>query len=83
MTWLMQPLDTHTFLKYKSYLRQVYQDERGDAEVSDLDFAAFLQCVCKTIRRILQGTKWAGAFRGVGWGGAQAGLEGFVRRTVA
>ena len=82
MTWLMQPLDTHVFLKYKRYLRELYQDERGDAEVSDLDFAAFMGCVYKTIRSVLQGYKWAGAFRGVGFGNAQADVERFVRRNL-
>ena len=82
LTWLMQPLDTHVFLKYKAYLRQVYQDVRGDAAVSDLDFAAFLRCVYQTIRRVLQGHKWASAFRGVGFGDAQAGLERFVKRNM-
>ena len=82
MTWLMQPLDTHVFLKYKRYLRELYQDERGDAELSDLDFAAFMGCVYKTIRSVLQGHKWARAFRGVGFGNAQADVERFVRRNL-
>ena len=82
MTWLMQPLDTHVFLKYKTHLRQIYQDARGDAEVSDLDFAAFMRCVYQTIRSVLQGYKWAGAFRGVGFGNAQSDVERFVRRNL-
>ncbi len=82
MTWLMQPLDTHVFLKYKAYLREVYQEMRGFNELCDLDFAAFLQCVYRTIRAILQGRKWASAFHGVGFGGAQVGVERFVLRNV-
>ena len=82
MTWLLQPLDTHVFRKYKAYLRQVYQEMRGDNEVTDLDFAAFLQCVYRTIRSIMQGTRWASAFHGVGFGAVQAGLEQFVLRNT-
>ena len=55
---------------------------RGEAELSDLDFAAFLQCVYRTIQGILHGNAWASAFRGVGFGDAQTGLERFVRRNT-
>ena len=55
---------------------------RGDNEVTDLDFAAFLQCVYRTIRSIMQGTRWASAFHGVGFGAVQAGLEQFVLRNT-
>ena len=82
LTWLLQPLDTHVFKRYKAYLRQQYAEVQGELEVSDLDFAAFLQCVYQTIRHILQGNRWASAFSGVGFGNAQASLERFVRRNT-
>ena len=80
LTWLMQPLDTHVFLKYKRCLRDAYQDARGLAELSDIDIGAFLHCVFTAIRDVLEARDWASAFRGVGFGGAQASLERFVRR---
>lgn len=82
LTWLLQPLDTHVFRKYKAFLRTVYQELRIQRETSDLNLAAFLSCVHRTIRSVLQGNRWSGAFDGVGFGGAQAHLERFVLRNV-
>jgi len=82
LTWLLQPLDTHVFRKYKSCLRALYQEIRVQQGASDIGIAAFLGCVHRAIRQVLQGNAWAHAFLGVGFGGGQAHLERFVLRSV-
>lgn len=76
MTWLLQPLDTDAFAIFKAELRRAYQRARlGSADaVGDLSMAEFLECVYGTVRRILQGRRWAVTFDRNGLGGRQSGL---------
>ena len=82
LTWLLQPLDTHAFRLYKAFLREAHADARATARVGDLPIAEFLQCVYRTIRKVLQGNKWAAAFDANGFGDRQAHVSGFVRRQL-
>ena len=73
LTWLLQPLDTHVFLRYKAYLRTAYQSARLSTVDGELPVAQFLQVLYDTIRQVMQGRRWARAFDedGVGQGQAQ------------
>lgn len=81
-TWLLQPLDTDAFLRYKSYLREAYQRARVASQSADLSIAQFLPCLLSTIRSILQGSRWGFAFEKDGFGIAQAGIGEFVKRQL-
>lgn len=81
LTWLLQPLDTHAFQLYKSHLKRAYQRARAEAH-GDLDVKAFLPCLYETIRRILQGSRWASAFDRDGFGCAQAAVSVYVLRQL-
>lgn len=61
-TWLLQPLDTHAFLKYKAYLRGRYQQARIAHARGDLTIEQFLPCVCDAVRCVLECRKWVAAF---------------------
>ena len=81
MTWLLQPLDTHAFALYKSELQQQYQRARlASARAGgDLDVGEFLVCLYNTLRRVLQGRRWASVFDRDGYGVQQSGLGGRLR----
>ena len=84
LTWLLQPLDTHAFALYKAHLLGAYQVARtGSADPSgDVDIRAFLACVYATIRKVLQGTRWALAFDRDGFGSRQSALSLRVLRRL-
>ena len=80
-TWLLQPLDTHGFARYKEYLQKRYQDARIE-HGGDLAISVFLQCVYDTIRRVLQGTRWSTAFDQNGYSAQQANVAGRVQEAM-
>ena len=82
LTRLLQPLDTHAFLKYKRSLRRAYQKAWVRGRVCDLDIAVFLTCVYEVIRTVLQGNAWARAFVEDGFSAGQAGLARWAQRNV-
>jgi hypothetical protein len=83
LTWLMQPLDTHGFQRYKAHLRSQYQDARcRSAGDGDLAIGEFLPCVHSAVRTVLQGTRWAGAFSQDGFGDGQAEVPSFIKRQI-
>ena len=76
LTWLLQPLDTHAFARFKVFIGCAYRQEvmrEGRCELS-----AMVRIVERAVRKILQGTLWAYAFDGNGFGKAQRQ----VRRTI-
>ena len=79
MTWLLQPLDTHAFARYKLHLVQQYrncllQSARGQSELP-----AVIQAVVSAIRKVLQGVAWDYAFDGNGF---SAHGQGNLRSTI-
>lgn len=78
MTWLMQPLDTHAFRRYKQFLREAYQNARISNATSELCIHDFLQCLYSTIRSVLQGLEWDRAFDQDGFGSQQRLLSSAI-----
>lgn len=68
MTWMLQPLDTHAFFKYKLQLKGAYQAARAETEDGNLHISSFLRCLYKVIRCVLQGRSWSFAFDEDGFG---------------
>ena len=58
-TWLLQPLDTDAFLRYKTHLRKAYQEARVAHQRADLPIELCLPVLCGAIRTVLQGSQWA------------------------
>ena len=83
LTWLMQPLDTHGFLRYKTELRKAYQEARTRAALPELSLDEFLECLYLTIRKVLQGRPWDAAFDADGFGHNQERLSDFIKRKLA
>ena len=70
LTWLLQPLDTHAFARFKVFIGCEYRQEimrQGRCEL-----AAMIRIVTRAVRKILQGVRWSYAFDGNGFGGRQA-----------
>ena len=87
LTRLLQPLGTHAFLRYRAYLRTAYQLARIASPGGELSMAQFLQVIYDTIRKVLQGHRWARAFdeNGLGQVGGeslQALRSGYIRRHL-
>ena len=72
LTFLLQPLDTHAFRRYKHWLRSEFQRVRCEIEQLDLSIEDFLPCVYSAVRHILQGVSWAAAFDENGFGARQS-----------
>ena len=82
LTWLLQPLDVYGLAVWKRRLEQLYQEARIREGVGDLPLATFLQCIYDTTRQVLQGTRWAPAFAGCGYGARQTQVSEHVRTSL-
>ncbi len=82
MTGVIQPLDTHAFLRFKLYLQQAYQRARLTTADGAIGIARLTPCVCEAIRYVLQAHCWGVAFDHDGFGPSQAGVSDRVRRRV-
>ena len=85
MTWLLQPCDTHAFLKLKTRLKIVsYPKARARAGASDgsLSVAEFLEALYDAIRVALVERRWEGAFVQDGYGRDQAWLAKHTLRQL-
>ena len=78
LTWLIQPLDTHGFQRYKAHLQEKYQEARIRGGGGVLSIADFLPCVYSAVRNVLQGTRWSAAFTDDGFGDHPAGISSRV-----
>jgi hypothetical protein len=78
LTWLLAPLDTHTFASYKRFLRAAVWDSRSERPTGEMTMLDWLACICLTIRKVLQAKHWGPAFDANGFGVAQAA----TRQTI-
>ena len=81
LTWLLQPLDTHGFAKYKRYLRNRFQETVAGAEEANLT-QRMVQLVVQTIRAVLNGNRWAPAFVHNGLDGSQANVSKYIKQLL-
>ena len=80
-TWLVQPLDTHCFARYKAELETRAADafrELGREPKAE-DIATVVGSV---VRTVMQGTLWKEAFRQTGWADEQRHVSPFVRDHI-
>ena len=68
MTWLLQPLDTHAFARFKMHLMHQYRAQLLRSARGECELTAVLESVILAIRHVLQGVAWAYAFDGNGFG---------------
>ena len=76
LTWLLQPLDTHAFARFKVFMGREYRHDIMRSGQCEL--AAVVRIVARAVRKILQGVAWSYAFDGNGFGRGQRD----VRKTI-
>ena len=83
LTWLLQVCDTHLFAKYKAFLCARQHSRllatEGRKQVSTADA---VEDIVHGIRRVLQGTEWAPAFDGNGYGKRQRCTRARILREL-
>ena len=82
LTWLLQPLDTHAFAKFKQQLRGVYQEWQVEHRRTDVKMPAFLEALFITIRRCFQGQAWAHAFEADGWSEDKTQVSKYILKQL-
>lgn len=82
MTWLMQPLDTHAFLRFKVHIQQAYQAASVRALDGDVSLTEFIDCVHAAVREVIDAGQWADAFDADGFGIGQAGMSDRVVKKL-
>ena len=83
LTWLLQPLDTHAFARYKRFLSESYRRHLLESSGGHSDVEQIIRLVAKTCLMVLQGVAWAYAFDGNGFGARQANVRPTVLAHVS
>ena len=81
LTWLLQPLDTHGFAKYKRHLKRSFQETLLDSAQGN-NAERMILLVVGTIRAVLQGNRWANAFTHNGLAGNQTHVSKFIKQNL-
>ena len=68
LTWLLQPLDTHGFARFKLFLANEFRRRMLHSGVGQVPAGTMLVSIGRAVRKVLQGTRWAKAFADNGFG---------------
>ena len=82
VTWLLQPLDTHIFKRFKTNLRRACLRERILTLDGKLPIAGLVRCLVQAIGGVLGGVDWSRAFEDNGLRSMQEGVCERVRKRV-
>eukprot|EP00974_Lingulodinium_polyedra_P020139 1946431-Lingulodinium_polyedra.AAC.1 len=63
MTWLLQPLDTDVFSRYKIHLRRRYLGSLSDSRDGCVGAASIILAMNDACRGVLQAHVWAATFK--------------------
>lgn len=78
LTWLLQPCDTHVFLRYKKQLRRFYQEERARNRDGRVSVIQWLRMIVRVITSVIESCSWAAAFLEDGFGNGQMSTSRFI-----
>ena len=81
-TWLLQPLGTHVFARYKAYLRNRCQQCLADHPDGVVSATSVLHAIADACAVVLPQQPWAAAFEGNGFGAGQQQLRASVLREL-
>ena len=82
MTWLMQPLDTHVFARYKSFIRHAYTEKQMHSETGQVLTVTVLEIINDAIKHVLQRIPWASTFDHNGFGRMQSLTSSRILRAL-
>jgi hypothetical protein len=84
LTWLVQPCDTHMFLKYKFTLRRAAQRKREESMIAGaLGVKQLLECMYEAVEVVMEDIGgWRQAFLDDGYGAKQILLSDFRKQHL-
>ena len=82
LTWLLQPLDTHVFARFKRGLEETCHAAHVESTSGQVAFLSFMKCVYSTIEWVVLSGSWRDAFEGDGFSHSQRGLSVRVKRDL-
>lgn len=82
LTWLLQPLDTHVFLKLKLHLKQQFAASLVADEPNVNRVARMVRLVVSAIRKVLQGHRWQVAFQQTGMWRDQGLIKNPIKKNL-
>ena len=62
LTWLLQPLDSHTFGPFKQKLAELQEESRGRALDGCMPAGKWIEVLCDAMRQVLVDKSWAHTF---------------------
>ena len=80
LTWLLQPLDTHGFMKYKRFLKDTYQDNLAQGRGDEVE--RMIRLVMLAIRHVLQAIRWDYAFKENGFSSDLTNVSPYIREQL-
>ena len=83
LTWLLQPLDTHVFSRYKLQLQSSFKSALLHAPADESHGVTIVKHICKVIRHVLQKHVWKTAFDSDGLSLGQLHVSTSVCRHLA
>ena len=81
MTWLLQPLDTHAFVKFKRFLKTRFQDG-GPYNAGGNLTLRMMRLVISAIRQVLEARRWDAAFANDGLAGDQDTVSSYIQHQL-
>ena len=82
MTWLLQVLDTTVFALFKRFFKTNFHAKRAESASGILSFVDVIQILVLSIRRILEGNKWADSFASHGFSDSQSQVSNYVLQNL-
>lgn len=82
LTWLLQPLDTDCFARYKQFLRNRYTELLSRQAAGELDPEAVIQCINGACRYVLQAHEWHRIFVKNGYEAGQGGVRESIKEEL-
>ena len=82
LTWLLQPLDTHVFARYKQWISNAYRKHILEGDKGACELTAMIEIVANSTRHVFQKHKWSSAFRGNGYDSDQADIRQGIKRQL-
>lgn len=84
VTWLLQPLDSHAFARYKAALRRIFHRRSMALPVGSgtLSTEMVLRCAVEATQTVLETVHWAAAFDGNGFGESRRSIRASVLQEL-
>ena len=81
LTWLLQPLDTHGFHKFKMYVRRLAANNY-DPTADVKPIVSMVRYVIAATRKVLQATRWASVFAANGFGNSDGDVTSMIKTEL-